>query len=89
MPKAIPIHYKGVEYPSRRALARKIGVSVQAVCDAERNGTLLTLGVTDRFICEYQGVIYKSMAEAGRLTGKTRQAISLAIDRELNKKVPR
>ena len=60
-------------------MARAKGVSVQAICDAERKGTLEHVGLGNKIQCMYKGKMYESFAAAGRATGKTRQAIWLAV----------
>ena len=80
MPAPKPISDGTTTYRSRRAMARAKGVSVQAICDAERKGTLSLVGLGNAVRVKYKGKMYDSFAAAGRANGKTRQAIWLAVN---------
>lgn len=88
MPKADPITIGDETFKSRRELARAKGVSVQTVTNAINNNTLELLGIKMRSV-EYEGVVYDSCADAGRATGKSRQAVWAAINRQLGGFVPK
>ena len=83
MAKPKPVTIGKDTYPSKHACARAVGVSVRAVSKAIQNGTLDTLGLGNKVSIQIGEKVYESLAEAGRATGKSRQAIWAKLNREL------
>ena len=83
MSKPKPVTIGKETYPSKSAAARAKGVSVRAVSKAIQNGTLETLGLGNKISIQIGDKVYESLAEAGRATGKTRQAVWSQFNKQL------
>ena len=83
MPKSLPITIGNDTYKSRRAAARALGVSVQAICNAIDNSMLETVGLGNKIAIEIEGKVYESIAEAARAKGKSRQAMWKQFNKQM------
>jgi hypothetical protein len=79
-----PVHIRGVTYPSLRAAAKALGVTVQAVWDSMRRGTLETCGLgypngTNTKPIVINGTAYPSLQAVADAFGVTAQDFRVFI----------
>lgn len=80
-----PTRYRGVVYPSQRALARHLGVHDATVYSALRRGTVDNIGAgrgPAKRPCELDGVTYPSIRAAARALGVNPGAIHRRLARQ-------
>lgn len=68
MARRIYIPGKG-EFPSYAAAGRSLGVTHQAIRDAEKKNRLEEIGKSSKYAYEHNGVVYSSMNEASKKLG--------------------
>lgn len=75
------VDVRGVIYPSTRAAARALGVSVDAVYSALNRGSIdkLGLGMTQRKPVTIEGITFRSMCAASRALGFSRSYFRTAL----------
>ena len=75
------VDVRGVIYPSTRAAARALGVSIDAVYSALARGSMdkLGLGTTQRKPVEIEGIPFRSMCAASRALGFSRSYLRTAL----------
>jgi len=71
-----PITIRGVDYPSKAAAAKALGITYESLRKAIVDGRLETVGLNPRGKkhgrrVRIDGKVYKSIAEAARATGVT------------------
>lgn len=71
-----PITIRGVDYPSKAAAARALGITYESLRKAIVDGRLETVGLNPKGKnhgrrVRIDGKVYKSIAEAARATGVT------------------
>lgn len=85
MHKATPLTIRGVEYPSQLAAAKALGISVPAICNAKKRGTLETVGLnpkrTEPSPVMIRGVVYRSQYAAAKALGLAASTIWNALER--------
>ncbi len=76
-----PVTARGVEYPSRAAAARALGVTDTAIRCAERYGWLDRVGEGRRQPVRVRGVVYPSQTAAAAALGVHPSTVSGALRR--------
>ena len=78
------VEVRGVIYPSTRAAARALGVSIDAVYSALARGSMdkLGLGTTQRKPVEIGGIPFRSMCAASRALGFSQSYLRTMLNSE-------
>lgn len=82
---ATPVRIRGVDYPSQAAAAKALGLSHHTIYSALERGTIDHVGRGQGWKRRYirlGGVLYRSIAEAGRAYGRSKNFLN-RIERNL------